>query len=81
MLESGESDALLEVNKTNGIVTLTISPDWELKIPRSLTTLLGLKDTLGDQRITSSHYVRARSLDFALYKAVYLYLEQLHEHI
>ena len=77
VLESGESDVLLEVNKTNGIVTLTISPDWELKIPHSLTILLGLKDTLGDQRITNSHYVGARSLDFALYKAVCLYLEQL----
>ena len=71
---------LLKVNKTNGIVTLTISLDWKLKIPRSLATLLGLKETLGDQWIMRGHYVGVRSLDFALYKTIHLHLEQLNSY-
>ena len=79
MLESGESDVLLEANPVNGVVRVTIGCGWELNLPASLITLLGLDPALTREQewITSGTHTGLQSLDFVIPKVVYVHLNEV----
>ena len=77
VLESGESEVTLEEVIVNGIVKLTIGEGWELKLPQSLTTLLGIGDEWSDCWNTSGTYVGGRILNFAIPKMLFVHLDQM----
>ena len=56
---------------------LTISPDWELKIPCNLAILLGLKENPWRPMDYEQSLCRSKKPRFALYKTIYVHLEQL----
>ena len=76
-LELGESDVTLEAGIIDGIVELMIGEGWELNLPRSLTTLLGIGDEWSDRWIVSKTYVGECSLDFVIPKMIFVHLDQM----
>ena len=77
VLESGESDVTLEAGTVIGIVKLMIGEGWERKLPRSLTTFLGISDKWRDHWNTSGTYVGERRFNFTIPKTMFVHLDQM----
>ena len=77
LLESGESNVLLRATQRNGIVSLTVGAGWEIKLPPTIITLLGLDPALAGGWIMSGTHKGVKSLDFATIKDIYVHLQEV----
>ena len=81
LLEDAISDVgtavTLEVSPTNGLITLTVAEEWEVKLSDGLLALLGLDDGVGGAWLNTGVYTGDRPVDFAPRKELRVHLEQL----
>ena len=77
VLESGESDVLLEDTLGNGIASLTVGASWEIKLNPIIITLLCINPTLAGKWITSGTHRGVHSLDLATIKDIYVHLQEV----
>jgi len=67
----------LEVNKVNGLITLTVSPGMEILLSDGLLELLGLDDGLGGTWLTTGVYVGDRPINFAKRQVLWVHLDEI----
>ena len=65
------------VNKINGLVTLVVPPDTEIKFSNAILRLLGLDDGHNGQWLDAGTYKGDRPVNFALTKTLHIHLKQL----
>ena len=73
----GRSPAVVTFSQINGILTVILPHDVEVKFTDGLLRLMGLDDGLGGVWLESGVYIGDRSVDFTTTKALCVHLEQL----
>ena len=77
VLELGESDVRVEASLGNGIAHLTVGDGWEIKLPSSIITLLGLDPALAGTWIPCGTHKGVQSIDLATIKDIYVHLQEV----
>jgi len=77
LIEAGNGNVTLEVNKVNGLITLVVGAEWEILLSDGLLFLLGLDDGLGGQWLDAGTYDGDRPVNFATRKMMMVHLEQI----
>ncbi len=77
LIESSDINVGLEVNKANGLMTLTVPDGSKVQLTDGLLTLLGLEDGLGGQWLDGGTYLARSPVDFMGTKTLHIHLEQI----
>ena len=67
----------VDINRLDGLITLSVPVGWQLKITDGLLNLLGLKDGLNGEWLDASTYIGDYPANFAIINTLYVHLEQL----
>jgi len=67
----------LEVNKVNGLITLTVASGLEVLLSDGLLTLLGLDDGLGGVWLNAGVYTGDRPVNFATRQMLWIHLGEI----
>jgi len=67
----------LEVNKVNGLITLTVASGREVLLSDGLLTLLGLDDGLGGVWLNAGVYTGDRAINFATRQMLWIHLGEI----
>ena len=77
LIEGSDINVNLEVNKANGLLTLTVPDGSKVRITNGLLTLLGLEDGLSGQWLDGGTYLAGCPVDFMGTKTLHIHLEQI----
>ena len=71
------TNAVLDINRANGLVSLTIPENEEIRLTDQLLILLGLDDGLNGQALTAGEYIGDRPVNFTNIRNLYVHLDQV----
>ena len=71
------TNAVLDINRANGLVSLTIPENEEIRLTDQLLILLGLDDGLNGRALTAGEYIGDRPVNFTNIRNLYVHLDQV----
>ena len=71
------TNAVLDINRANGLVSLTIPENEEIRLTDQLLILLGLDDGLNGRALTAGEYISDRPVNFTNIRNLYVHLDQV----
>ena len=77
IIESVGSFGTIEINKNNGLITLTVANNQELLLTDGLLSVLGLDDGRNGEWIDNGIYIGDSPVNFATRKVLYVHLDQI----